>query len=67
MGTQPACEHSAAHLSHTAADIFALPTKSSGVAKDSRVLAWSLGIVVHPCRMHSSYALCGKMFQMVSS
>lgn len=54
MGTQPACEHSAAHRSHTAAVTVRSPVKSSGVARDSRVLACSFGIVVQPCRMHSS-------------
>ena len=54
MGTHPACEHSAAHRSHTAAVTVRSPVKSPGVARDSRVLDCSFGIVVQPCRIHSS-------------
>ena len=67
MGTQPAWQHLAAHLSQIGADALISPTKSPGVARDSCVLACSVGIVVQPCRMHSSYAFCGRIFQMVSS
>jgi len=68
MGTQPGCLHTDAHRMQIAGAA-AIPAlmQSSTVAKVSCVRARSSGIVVHPYRMHSSYAFCGRIFHTVSS